>query len=64
MLAESDQHWMALRELLVGGVICGPAAHDARIAALCKQHGVRELWSTDRDFSRYAGLKVVNPLVN
>jgi predicted nucleic acid-binding protein len=30
---------------------------------LCRQHGVRELWSADRDFSRFAGLKVVNPLL-
>jgi predicted nucleic acid-binding protein len=37
--------------------------HDARIAALCQQHGVRELWSADRDFSRFQGLAVVNPLV-
>jgi predicted nucleic acid-binding protein len=27
------------------------------------QHGVRELWSADRDFSRFAELTVVNPLV-
>jgi hypothetical protein len=26
-------------------------------------HAVRELWSADRDFSRFAGLSVVNPLV-
>jgi hypothetical protein len=31
--------------------------------ALCRQHGVRELWSADRDFSRFAGVTVVNPLV-
>jgi len=34
-----------------------------RIAALCRDHGVRELWSADRDFSRFAGFAVVNPLV-
>ena len=32
-------------------------------AALCRQHGVREPWSADRDFGRFAGLAVVNPLV-
>jgi predicted nucleic acid-binding protein len=25
--------------------------------------GVRELWSADRDFKRFAGLNVVNPLI-
>jgi predicted nucleic acid-binding protein len=37
--------------------------HKAAFQALCRQHGVRELWSADRDFSRFAGLTVVNPLV-
>jgi hypothetical protein len=26
--------------------------------------GVRELWSADRDFNRFPGLDVVNPLVH
>jgi len=37
--------------------------HDARIAAICLENGVVELWSADRDLGRFAGLKVVNPLV-
>jgi predicted nucleic acid-binding protein len=37
--------------------------HDARIAALCLQHGVRELWSADRDFNRFPALRTRNPLV-
>lgn len=36
--------------------------HDARIAALCLLHGVRVLWSADRDFSRFPELAVVDPL--
>jgi len=36
---------------------------DVRIAALCLRHGVTELWSTDRDFSRFPALRVVNPLL-
>ena len=35
--------------------------HDARIAALCLHHGVTLLWSFDRDFSRFPGLKLSNP---
>ena len=63
LLAESTDHWPALRALLVGGRIAGAQVHDARIVALCRQHGVRALWSADRDFNRFAGLTVVNPLV-
>jgi len=63
LLAESDNYWPALRALLAAGRIAGPQVHDARIAALCKQHGVSELWSADRDFNRFADLTVANPLV-
>jgi uncharacterized protein len=63
LLAETTRHWATLRALIGNAHITGPAVHDSRIAALCLQHGVRELWSADRDFSRYAGLRVVNPLV-
>jgi uncharacterized protein len=63
LLAESAAHWPALRTILARGRIAGPQVHDARIAALCQQHGVRELWSADRDFNRFPGLMIVNPLV-
>jgi uncharacterized protein len=63
LLAESADYWSVLRASLASGRIAGAQVHDARIAALCRQHGVRELWSADRDFNRFAGLAVVNPLV-
>lgn len=63
LLAESKLHWDTIRSLLEVGKVVGPQVHDARIAALCLQHGVRELWSADRDFGRFPGLTVTNPLV-
>ena len=63
LLAETTEHWPRLRALLEAGRVAGPQVHDARVAALCRQHGVRELWSADRDFSRFAGLAVKNPLI-
>ena len=63
LLAESAIHWSNLRDLAANGRIAGPQFHDARIAALCRQHGVNTLWSADRDFSRFAGFPVENPLV-
>ena len=62
LLAEADEYWLQLRSIVDAGKISGPRIHDARIAALCLQHGVRELWSADRDFSRFPELTVVNPL--
>ena len=63
LLAESEGYLDILEALLRSGRIAGPKVHDARIAALCRLHGVRELWSADRDFGRFPGLKVRNPLV-
>jgi uncharacterized protein len=63
LLAETLTHWPTLRGFLSTGQVTGPQVHDGRVAALCRQHGVRELWSADRDFSRFAEIAVVNPLV-
>ena len=63
LLAESDVHWQTLAPLLAAGRVAGGRVHDARIAAICIQHNVRELWSADRDFSRFPQLVVINPLV-
>ena len=64
LLCESGDHWSDLRALLAGGRVIGGQVHDARIAAICRQHGVAELWTADRDFSRFPDLKVRNPLVD
>lgn len=63
MVSEGPAYWPGLARLLSAGHITGPAVHDARIAALCLANGVRELWSADRDFSRFPGLRTVNPLI-
>lgn len=64
LLAESDRHWDVLHDILRRGLVSGPAVHDAKIAALCMQHGVRELWTADRDFSRFPDVKTRNPLLS
>jgi toxin-antitoxin system PIN domain toxin len=63
LLAEGDAHWPHLRGSLGHSQVRGPQVHDARIAALCAQHGVRELWTADRDFSRFTELRTRNPLI-
>ncbi len=50
-------------ELLGSAQISGPRIHDAKIASICLQSGVRELWTADRDFSRFPALKTRNPLI-
>lgn len=63
ILGEPDGYWEHLKVLLRGGKVVGPPVHDARIAAICRAHGVRELWTADRDYSRFPGLVTRNPLV-
>ena len=63
LLGEPAGYWPVLARLLAAGQVTGARVHDARIAALCLCHGVSELWSADRDFSRFPELKARNPLV-
>ena len=64
LLAEDSGYLTVLERCAKAARVAGGSIHDARIAALCLHHGVRELWSADRDFSRYKELVVVNPLHN
>jgi uncharacterized protein len=64
LISESEEYWPEIRMTLQAGRVSGPQVHDARVAALCQQHGVTELWSADRDFGRFPGLIVRNPLVD
>ena len=64
MLGESTHHFDTLKSLVTSAKLVGGAIHDARIAAICMDHGVAELWTVDRDFSRFSALKVGNPLTD
>ncbi len=63
LIGEGPSHLATVRGLATASGIAGAQIHDARIAAICLSHGVRELWSCDRDFGRYPTLRVRNPLV-
>jgi toxin-antitoxin system PIN domain toxin len=62
-LAEDADYWETLRTLIEQARVSGPRIHDARVAALCLAHSVRELWTADRDFSLFPALRTRNPLV-
>ena len=63
LLAEGTGYCEKLRDLSVAARLKGRRIHDARVAALCLHHGVRVLWTADRDFSTFPQLKLLNPLV-
>jgi uncharacterized protein len=63
LLQPTDQHVDVLEKVVTQGQARGGQIHDARIAAICLEHGVRELWTADRDFARFAQLLPTrNPL--
>jgi hypothetical protein len=62
-IAESDEYLPQLEALALRAQVQGGSIHDARIAAICVSHGVAELWSADRDFSRFPQLVAKNPLI-
>lgn len=55
------RHAAILRELLVDAGTAGNLVTDAHLAALAIEHGA-ELCSSDADFSRFAGLRWLDPL--
>src|SRR5262245_4744835 len=61
ILEPGERHWEILRGLMREGQAAGPLVMDAVIAAIALEHGAT-LYTRDRDFSRFTGLKWTNPL--
>lgn len=57
----TDRHATVLRQLLSPLGTAGNLTGDAHLAALAIEHGA-ELCSTDADFSRFPGVRWINPL--
>lgn len=62
-LSPTERHWAIFQRMLIEGQIRGPRATDAQLAALTIEHG-GVLYTTDRDFARFPGLRWVNPLTS
>lgn len=56
----SERHWTVLRDLLHEAAATGPLVADAHLAALAIEHGAT-LATTDRDFRRFPGLRLLDP---
>lgn len=61
ILGEGPDHLSIMLETLKQADARGNLAFDAHIAALFKEHGVKEIISNDGDFHRFKSLKVNNP---
>jgi hypothetical protein len=62
LLRETERHFAILKDVVSRSGVSGNLVYDAHIAALCIEHGVAELLTADRDFARFPGLRVTNPL--
>lgn len=61
LLQETPNHTAIMSEVLRETQVSGNLVHDAHIAALCLEHGIEELLSTDQDFARFRRLRTRNP---
>ena len=60
-IAPGEDHWTHLRDMLIQGDIRGRLTSDAVLAAMTIECG-GVLYTNDRDFARFPGLRWVNPL--
>jgi toxin-antitoxin system PIN domain toxin len=61
VLTAGDEHWSVLRRMIVEGQASGPLISDAQVAAVTIEYG-GVLYTADRDFARFPGLRWMNPL--
>ena len=61
LLSETHRHKEVMERVVRAAGAAGNLVHDAHIAALCLEHGVSEIITGDRDFTRFDGLSVINP---
>lgn len=60
VVGPTDRHWTTLADLVAAGQARGPVLMDAHLAALTIEHGAT-LATVDRDFSRFPGLRTIDP---
>lgn len=63
MLEAGRNYWTTFRKLVAASNVRGNLVSDAHLAALAIEHDAT-LYTADRDFARFAGLRVVNPLAS
>jgi toxin-antitoxin system PIN domain toxin len=61
LLAPGERHWNLLQQVLIEGQVRGSMTTDAQLAAITMEYG-GTLYTTDRDFARFPGLRWTNPL--
>ena len=63
LLSETARHHEAMQAVLGESGVAGNLVHDAHIVALCREHGVDELLTCDKDFLRFRVPRSRHPFV-
>jgi uncharacterized protein len=61
IIVAGEEHWSILKRMMVEGLALGPLVSDAELVALTVEYG-GVLYTADRDFARFPGLRWKNPL--
>ena len=59
---EGDGFWRHYVTVTAGQSVRGPLVPDAHLVALMRQHGVSTIYTHDRDFRKFDGIRVVDPI--
>jgi len=59
--SESDRFWERFGEVADDASPAGNLVPDAHLVALMLEHGVRTIWTHDRDYRRFRGIEVRDP---
>ena len=60
-VGECDGFWPLYRRVADPMPVRGNLVTNAHIVTLMHQHGVREIWTNDRDFRKFDGIIVRDP---
>ncbi|CAN5276671.1 type II toxin-antitoxin system VapC family toxin [soil metagenome] len=59
--SESDRFWERFGDVAGDAAPSGNLIPDAHLVALMLDHGVRRIWTRDRDFRRFRGIEAEDP---
>jgi toxin-antitoxin system PIN domain toxin len=60
-LGEGDDFWQVYGAVTSGAVVRGNLVSDAHLVALMRENGISTLWSHDRDFRKFEGVRIRDP---
>ncbi len=61
---EGDGFWASFQRVAADANPRGNLVPDGHLVALMHEHGVTTIWSHDRDFRRFSGIRTKDPFAN